>query len=67
VTTDEEYEAAIKAAEKSLAEAQTAEDIRTVWKTYSSSLGHRTLGRLLTGMSSERILSRREERASRDT
>jgi len=65
--TDEEYEAAIKAAEKELAEATTAEDVRRTWKTYSSSLGHRTLGRLLTGMSSERILTRREERASRDT
>jgi hypothetical protein len=67
VPTDEEYEAAIMAAEKSLKEAQTAEDIRTVWKTYSSSLGHRTLGRLLTGMSAERILTRREERSQLDT
>jgi hypothetical protein len=66
VTTDEEYEAAIKAAEQELNQAQTADDIRSAWKKYSSSLGHRTLGRLLTGMSSERILTRREERASRE-
>ena len=65
--TDEEYEAAIKAAEKALTEAKTAEDIRNTWKTYSSTLGHRTLGRLLTGMSSERILSRREERSQLDS
>ena len=66
MTTDEEYEAAIKAAEKELNEAQTAEEIRGTWKQYSSSLGHRTLGRLLTGMNSERILTRREERSSRE-
>jgi hypothetical protein len=66
VATDEEYETGIKAAERELAQAQTAEDIRRTWKNYSSLLGHRTLGRLLTGMSSERILTRREERGLRD-
>ena len=66
MATDEEYEVAIKAAEKELAEAQTAEQIRATWKTYGSLLGHRTLGRLLTGMSSERILTRREERTSKE-
>ena len=66
MTTDEEYEATIKAAEQELNQAQSADDIRNVWKKYSGTLGHRTLGRLLTGMSSERILTRREERASRD-
>jgi hypothetical protein len=67
MTTDEEYEATIKAAEQELNQAQTAEDIRSTWKKYSSSLGHRTLGRLLTGMNSERILTRREERSIRDS
>ncbi|MGE0688485.1 MAG: hypothetical protein AB7P33_17205 [Dehalococcoidia bacterium] len=67
MATDEEYEVAIKDAERELAEAQTAEDIRNAWKKHSSTLGHRTLGRLLTGMSSERILTRREERGGRDT
>lgn len=66
MATDEEYEAAIKAAEQEINQAQTAEDIRRTWKTYSSSLGHRTLGRLLTGMTSERILTRREERGSKE-
>ena len=64
--TDEEYEVAIKAAEKALIEAKTAEDIRSTWKTYAGTLGHRTLGRLLTGMSSERILTRRDERSQLD-
>lgn len=67
MATDEEYEAAIKEAERELTNAQTAEDIRNTWKKHSSMLGHRTLGRLLTGMSSERILTRREERGGRDT
>ncbi len=47
-------------------QAQTAEDIRRTWKTYSSLLGHRTLGRLLTGINSERILTRREERGIKE-
>ena len=67
MATDEEYEAAIKAAEKELTDARTAEDIRDTWKKHSSMLGHRTLGRLLTGMSSERILTRREERGTKDS
>lgn len=66
MATDEEYETGIKAAERELAQAQTAEDIRRAWKTYSGLLGHRTLGRLLTGMNSERILTRREERGIKD-
>lgn len=64
MATDEEYEAAIKEAERELAEATTAEQIRSTWKKHSSMLGHRTLGRLLTGMSAERILTRRSERAT---
>jgi hypothetical protein len=66
MTSDAEYETAIRAADKRLREAQTAEDIRTVWKTHVGTLGHRTLGRLLTGMNVERILDRRDERAQRD-
>ncbi|HLF76247.1 MAG TPA: hypothetical protein VJB57_02040 [Dehalococcoidia bacterium] len=63
MTTDEEYETAIRAADKGLREAQTADDIRRVWREHVSALGHRTLGRLLGGMSVDRILDRREERA----
>ena len=53
---------AIRAADKALREAQTAQDIRTVWKENVGTLGHRTLGRLLTGMNVECILDRRAER-----
>jgi hypothetical protein len=65
VTTDE-YETAIRAADKGLREAQTAEDVRRIWKNHIGTLGHRTLGRLLTGMNVDRILDRRDERAQRD-
>jgi hypothetical protein len=62
MTTDEEYEAAIKDAEQSLKQAQTADDVRDVWRKYTGSLGHRTLGRLLMGQSAERLLDRRADR-----
>jgi len=62
MTTDEEYEAAIKAAEKDLRQAQTADDVRSVWRRHTGSLGHRTLGRLLLGQSADRLLDRRAER-----
>ena len=64
--TAEEYETAIRAADKALRQAQTAQDIRNVWKNHVGTLGHRTLGRLLTGMNVERILDRREERAKEE-
>ncbi len=64
--TAEEYETAIRAADKALREAQTAEDVRRVWKDHVGALGHRTLGRLLTGANIERILDRRNERAQLD-
>jgi len=62
----EEYETAIRAADKALRQAQTAQDIRNVWKNHVGTLGHRTLGRLLTGMNVERLLDRREERAKEE-
>jgi hypothetical protein len=62
MATEEEYEAAIKAAERDLKQAQTAEDVRGVWRRHSGTLGHRTLGRLLTGQSADRLLDRRAER-----
>jgi hypothetical protein len=62
VATEEEYEAAIKDAERSLKQAQTADDVRGVWRKHTGSLGHRTLGRLLLGQSADRLLDRRAER-----
>ncbi|HLG12505.1 MAG TPA: hypothetical protein VI876_12165 [Dehalococcoidia bacterium] len=57
-----EYEAAIKDAERALKQAQTADDVRSVWRKHTGSLGHRTLGRLLLGQSADRLLDRRAER-----
>ena len=66
VTTDAEYETTLKTAEKALNGAQTAEDIRHIWKENSGALGHRTLGRLLMGTPASRHLERRAARAERD-
>jgi len=66
MTTDAEYEQTLLAAEKALKSAQTAEDVRKVWRDNMGSLGHRTLGRLLIGQSSDRLLERRELRTERE-
>jgi hypothetical protein len=60
--SDEEYEAAIKEAERALKQAQTADDVRAVWRRHTGALGHRTLGRLLLGQTADRLLDRRAER-----
>ncbi len=62
MATDEEYEATIKAAEQELKQAQSADDVRGVWRKHTGSLGHRTLGRLLLGQSADRLLDRRVDR-----
>jgi hypothetical protein len=62
MATDDEYEVAIKNAEQALRQAQTADDVRGVWRKHTGSLGHRTLGRLLMGQSAERLLDRRNDR-----
>jgi hypothetical protein len=62
MTTDAEYEEAILDAEQMLKQAQTADDVRGVWRKHTGSLGHRTLGRLLMGQSAERLLDRRTDR-----
>jgi hypothetical protein len=55
-----DYELAIREAEKQLASAQTAGDIRNIWKKHLAALGHRTLGRLLLGRSAAEILAKRD-------
>jgi hypothetical protein len=61
MTTDE-YEVAIKSAEQALKQAQTADQVRDVWREHTGSLGHRTLGRLLMGQSADKLLDRRADR-----
>ena len=64
--TEDEYEAALTAADRDLTAASTAEDVRKVWRTHMGTLGHRTLGRLLLGQSLDRLLERRQLRAAQD-
>ena len=66
MTTEAEYESALEAAAKDLKAAQTADDVRRVWRTHMGTLGHRTLGRVLMGQSLDRMLERRQLRAERD-
>ena len=57
----EEQVEALHAAEKELKAAQTAEEIRTVWRKYYLTVGHRKLGRLLIGRTADQILAGREK------
>jgi hypothetical protein len=53
-----DYELTLRDAEKALASARTADDIRTLWKKYNAALGHRTLGRLLLGRPSADLIQK---------
>lgn len=55
-----DYELSLREAEKALASAQTAADIRMVWQKYNAALGHRTLGRLLLGTSAATLIAKRD-------
>jgi len=57
----EEQVEALHAAEKELKAATSAEDIRTVWRKYYLTVGHRKLGRLLIGRTADQILAGREK------
>jgi hypothetical protein len=56
-----DYDLAVREAEKALRAAETAGDIRNVWKKHMGVLGHRTLGRLLLGRSAAELIAKREE------
>lgn len=55
-----DYDLTIREAEKALRAAQTADDVRNAWKKYLSSLGHRTLGRLLLGRAAAELIAKRD-------
>ena len=55
-----DYDLTIREAEKALRTAQSADDIRNVWKKHMGVLGHRTLGRLLLGRSAADLIAKRE-------
>jgi hypothetical protein len=64
VTTPPDYEGALKAAEKEFEKAETADDVRRIWKKYYLTVGHRSLGRILTGRPALDLIARRQ--AKRD-
>lgn len=66
MTSPAEYESALREAERDLASAATADDIRSVWRKHFGVLGHRALGRLLLGRSAQELLARRSTRAESD-
>jgi len=57
----EEQVEALHAAEKELKAAQSADDVRAVWRKYYLTIGHRKLGRLLIGRTADQILAGREK------
>jgi hypothetical protein len=62
VISDGEYESVLRQAERELMAAATAEEVRTIWRSHISTLGHRTLGRLLLGRPAKELATRRSER-----
>ena len=62
MTSTSDFESALRNAERELREAKTADDVRRIWRANFQTLGHRTLGRLLTGLSARELLDRRKER-----
>jgi hypothetical protein len=57
----EEQVETLHAAEKELKAAQSADDVRAVWRKYYLTIGHRKLGRLLIGRTADQILAGREK------
>jgi hypothetical protein len=66
VTSTVDFDAALREAERELREAQTADDVRRLWRKHFGTLGHRSLGRLLLGRSAGELLTRRKAGAEED-
>lgn len=49
--------ALLRQAEAELRDARTADDVRTIWRKYYLTVGHRKLGRLLIGRRADQILA----------
>ena len=63
MTSEADYEASLKQAEREFGQAQTADEVRAAWRKHFAVLGHRTLGRLLLGRPASELLARREARS----
>ena len=66
MTTSSEYEEALKAAEKEFGKAETADDVRKIWKKYYLTVGHRSLGRILMGRPALELIARRHAKRDED-
>jgi len=66
VTSTVDFDAALREAERELREAQTADDVRRIWRKHFGTLGHRSLGRLLIGRSASELLAKRHGGADED-
>ncbi len=66
MTAPSEFDSALREAERGLAAAATAEDVRSTWRKHLGVLGHRALGRLLLGRPAEELAARRAARADGD-
>jgi hypothetical protein len=55
LTSTQDFDAALREAERELREAQTADDVRRIWRKHFETLGHRALGRLLSGRSASEL------------
>lgn len=66
MTTPSEFDSALREAERGLAAAASADDVRGIWRKHLAALGHRALGRLLLGRPAEELAARRAARANGD-
>ena len=66
MTGPPEYEEALKAAEKEFGKAETADDVRKIWKKYYLTVGHRSLGRILMGRPALELIARRQAKRDED-
>ncbi len=57
-----EQERALKEAEADLKKAETAEDVRRIWRKHYLTVGHRKLGRLLLGRTAAELMARSESK-----
>ena len=66
MTAPPDYEEALKAAEKEFGKAETADDVRKIWKKYYLTVGHRSLGRILMGRPALELIAHRHAKRDAD-
>jgi hypothetical protein len=63
---DDDYARAVRAAERELIAAASADDVRNTWRRHYGVLGHKALGRLLVGRRSHELIARKSAREDKD-